>query len=63
MEIYPEKYYPEYCSGHTVVHSPGCVIKLYNQAAKHDLDFLTKFPVDDALYSGIFRQEVRRLLF
>jgi hypothetical protein len=56
--VYNQSYYSPYCYGYTTLYSPGCMLKLYNEAMKHGITFLKKFSVDDALYSGVFRQKV-----
>jgi hypothetical protein len=56
--IYSQSYYPYYCNGYTTLYSPGCIVKLYNEAMKHNITFLQQFSVDDALYSGVFREKV-----
>ena len=48
-------FYPSFCTGPCYMTSRPALNKMYDAARQH-LDLVAKFPLEDVLFTGIFRQ-------
>lgn len=57
--IYPRRRYPHYCMGYSTLFTTGVMKALYDYAQTQNQSYIEEMWIDDVLYSGIYRVNVR----
>lgn len=52
--MYKDIYWPNYCTGFTILYSSDIILKLYNTAQTYEL-----FPFDDVFVTGFLREQIK----
>ncbi|CAH1975052.1 unnamed protein product [Acanthoscelides obtectus] len=56
VEMFPEEYYPKYCSGYFIIYPMAAISAIYRESQNENVKFLW---VDDAFVSGVLAGKAR----